>query len=190
MKHPITHPMSHPTKRPTIAVPRVSRGVWRLRAAVVLAPWGVVLATLAAGGHDHLALDVVLFVTALATAWRPDAATGVALSLVLVATWTLARPPVTSPWVLLAAAALVVTHVAALLASYGPTTMSPNPDEVRRWAGRAALAWAAGVPLWLLGLLTHHHGAAKPVYLAVTILLIGCAVAAIALLDGRRPVRR
>jgi hypothetical protein len=70
--------------------------------------------------------------------------------------------------VLPAAAALLVAHVAAVLASYGPLTMRLDPHVVRLWVRRAALiylpvpllyltaAWVDGVSapagVWFAGL--------------------------------------
>ena len=83
--------------------------------------------------------------------------------------WAVAVKGVVQPEVVVAAAALVVAHLAALLASYGPVTLPVDPATLRLWARRGALvllpapvAWAVaellrGEPeqpgIWILGVL-------------------------------------
>lgn len=121
-----------------------------VRALVLLGP---VVAVLASGPAGHAApWWLVLVVAGLsgASAWFADATFAVAPLLVAVGWWAAALGATTSAWLLVAAAALVVAHVAGLLASYGPPAMPVERGIVRLWVRRGVLvlltapvAWAA-----------------------------------------------
>jgi hypothetical protein len=135
-----------------------------------LALLGPVVALLATGPAGHwppwwLVGPVVLLAAAFAA--MPDSPFGAAVFLAVVVWWTISLPDSGQPEVLLAATALVVSHVAALLASYGPGAMRVDPATLRLWVRRGLLvlltvpaAWGGarllrGEPeqpgIWILG---------------------------------------
>ncbi len=147
---------------------RWTAGQWALRAVVVVGTLTALLATGLVGAWPRWWLVVVVAVLAIAFAVSPDSAIGtVAMALVL-AWWGLAFRDDVHPQVLVAAVALVVAHVAAMVAAYGPGELAVDPATVRLWARRAGLvvlaaptvlvAWelAPDAPedstLWVVGL--------------------------------------
>lgn len=145
----------------------VARSQLVLRALVVLGP---VAALLAAGPAGHWpAWWAVLPVLGLAAAAavQPDAPFAAGSFLVVVGWWTLTVSSGLSAWVVAAGVALVVAHVAALLASYGPAAMPLDRATLLLWGRRGAVValivpatWAVarqldGEPeqpgIWLLG---------------------------------------
>jgi hypothetical protein len=110
-----------------------------LRALVLLGPVVAVLATGPAGRWPPWWMLVTVVVLAGASAAMPDSPFGAGVGLVVLAWWTLTLGDQLPGWVVLAAVALVVAHVAGVLTSYGPATMPVDAATVRLWARRGAL---------------------------------------------------
>jgi hypothetical protein len=138
-----------------------------LRALVLLGP---VVALLAAGPAGHWPpWWIVLAVVALSGGFaaRPDSPLGATVFLAVLVWWTISLPDALHAEVVVAAAALVVAHVAALVAAYGPDALPVEAATLRLWALRCVLvlvtvpaAWGAAVLLrgepeqpgvWILG---------------------------------------
>ena len=118
---------------------RWTRGQRALRAVVVAGILTALLATGLAGAWPRWWLVVLVGVLAVAFAFYPDSAIGtVAMALVL-AWWGVAFRDEVHPQVLVAAVALVVAHVAAVVAAYGPGELAVDPATVRLWARRAGI---------------------------------------------------
>jgi len=102
---------------------------------------------------------VVAIVAAGSVLWAvfPDLAAGPVVLVSVMAWWALAVPDPVRPSILMAAAALLSAHVAALLAAYAPARGSIHPRLVRTWAGRALLAFLPA-PLVLLALVALEVG--------------------------------
>lgn len=119
------------------------------------------------GTIAYLAWPVSLMLGA-AAAWRPDGHAGLGAVALVVVVWALAPGDVLPASVLLSAVVLVLTHVAGVLASYGPAELHLGRDLLWQWtlralglcavagsvfvlsrilqdAGSPALAWGAGV---------------------------------------------
>ena len=138
-----------------------------LRALVLVGPVVAVTVSGPAGHGPPWWLVLVVAALSGASAWFADATFAVAPLLVAVGWWAAALGATTSAWLLVAAAALVVAHVAGLLASYGPPTMPVDRAVTRLWVRRGVLvlltapvAWAAVLLLddqpeqpgiWVLG---------------------------------------
>ncbi|MDI6911341.1 hypothetical protein [Nocardioides sp.] len=119
-----------------------------LRVLVLVGP---VVAVLAAGPAGHAPpwwLVGVVAALAGASAWVPDSPFGVAPFLVVLGWWAAALGDASSAWVLVAAAGLVVAHVAGAVASYGPATMPVDVATVRLWAGRGLLVLLTAPVAW------------------------------------------
>ena len=93
----------------------------------------------------------VLSVLALVLAVRPESSAGALLLVGLAYVWATVPDPL-SPLVLLAAAGLVLVHVAALVAAQGPAAMRVDGRQLRRWLWRGALLWLAAAAVWGLDL--------------------------------------
>jgi hypothetical protein len=121
-----------------------------LRAIIVLGP---VVAVLAAGPAGHWPPWWVLAVTIVCAggfAAFPESTFGAGAVLVVLAWWTVGLDDGLHPAVLVAATALLVAHLAAVLASYGPGEMPVERALAWLWVRRGALA-LLGVPLvWAL----------------------------------------
>ena len=131
-------------------IPRWSPGQWLLRAVIVLTPLGAVLAGIPAGATPGIVFFLVLVVVAVLFALFPASQGGVVVLLMPVVWWAAAPDDPLHPMSMVAAAALVACHVAALLASYGPDRLLLDPILVRLWVRRAVLlllpvpvVWAA-----------------------------------------------
>jgi hypothetical protein len=138
-----------------------------LRALVVLGPVVALLASGPAGHAPPWWLVGTVALLAGASARVPDSPFSTASFMVVLAWWALAIGDGVPGWVLVAAAGLVVGHVAGLLASYGPASMPLDAPTLRSWVERGALvlltapvAWVAaraleGEPeqpgIWVLG---------------------------------------
>lgn len=110
-----------------------------LRALVLLGP---VVALLLTGPAGHWApwwiVLPVLGMGAVA-AVAPDSPVAAGAGLVVVVWWSVALDSGIPAWVVGAAVALVVGHVAGLLASYGPREMALDRATVVLWVRRGAL---------------------------------------------------
>jgi hypothetical protein len=125
-----------------------ARSQLALRALVLLGP---VVAVLAAGPAGHAPpwwLVGVVLALAGASAWVPDSPFGVAPFLVVLGWWAAALGDASSAWVVVAAAGLVVAHVAGAVASYGPATMPVDAATARLWAGRGLLVLLTAPVAW------------------------------------------
>jgi hypothetical protein len=105
---------------------------------------------LAAGGDFHPLLTIAMVVLALAAALVPDSVAPMFTVLALGGFWAVYVPETLSAWTLVAAADLLVLHLACTLASYGPPQLVLDRAMLRLWGARGAvllagttLAWAA-----------------------------------------------
>ena len=129
-------------------IPRWSPGQWLLRVVIVLAPLGSVLAGIPAGATPGLLFFLVLLVLALLFALFPASQGGVVVLLMPVVWWAAAPDDPLHPMSMVAAAALVACHVAALLASYGPDRLPVDPALARLWVRRGVLVLVPVPVLW------------------------------------------
>jgi hypothetical protein len=121
-----------------------------LRALVLLGPVVAVLATGPAGSWAPWWVLLPIVALAVGYAALPESAAGVATYLVVLGWWTLSVEDGLGPMALVAVVALVVSHVAATLAAYGPGEMPVSRALVRRWVVRGALVLLVVPPTWLL----------------------------------------
>ena len=169
------------------ALGELSRSQLVLRALVLLGP---VVAVLAAGPAGHWAPWWVLApVVALAAGFAalPESPLGAAAMLAVLIWWAAALDDGLHPAVLVAAAALLVSHVASVLASYGPGEMPVDPALARLWVRRGVLT-LLGVPLvWGLALALRGEPEEPGIWLVgVTAGLVATVVAAV-VLTARQP---
>ena len=127
-----------------------ARSQLALRALVLLGPVSALLAAGPAGHAPPWWLVGVVLALAGASAWVPDSPFGVAPFLVVIGWWAAALGEAASAWVLVAAAGLVVAHVAGAVASYGPATMPVDAAIARLWARRGLLVLLAAPIAWVV----------------------------------------
>ena len=131
-------------------IPRWTRGEWVLRAVMVAAPLVAVLASVPAGATLRPFVVVVLLVLAALWALFPASLAGVAVLLLPVVWWATAPDDPLHPLVMLAAAALLACHLAALLASYGPDRLPVDAALVRLWVRRGVLVLMPVPVVWVV----------------------------------------
>lgn len=110
-----------------------------LRTVVALGPVVALLATGPAGHWPPWWLVVPVVAGAGLAAAAPDSPLPAGVGLVVLVWWTVSLGDGVPASVLVAAAALLAAHLAALLASYGPAAMPLDPATLLLWARRGAL---------------------------------------------------
>jgi hypothetical protein len=127
---------------------RLNREQWLLR-AVPLPATGVFLGLVAlAGGGVRVSWLVAALLLGGLVTLLPDSAAGVGLLGVLAALWLLSVPEQLGGWTLAAGLDLLVLHLAATLASYGPPTTALGATLLRTWTARTLLLGAVGAAAW------------------------------------------
>jgi len=121
-----------------------------LRGAVVVASVAFLVLVPAAGGTFHPVVSAAFVVLAVVVAFLPESHSAVALLLGLGLLWAFAVPRHLDAWLLAAAAALLVVHVACTLVSLGPAGHTVDGALLRAWGRRVLWCWAAAFGVWLL----------------------------------------
>ena len=127
---------------------RLTAGQAVLRALVLLGPPLALLATGLVGVLPAGWLVALVLVLSVAFAAMPESPFGTAALLVVVAWWGLAFRDGLHPQAVLASAALLVAHVAALLTSYGPGELPLDRDLARLWVRRGLAVLASAPAVW------------------------------------------
>lgn len=125
-----------------------SRGQWCVRAVAALGPWLAVLATIPAGATPRWWLVLLVACLGVGFAAFPDSAVGTGALLVVLLWWAGGPSDGLHPMALLAAAALLASHVAGTIAAYAPALAPPDPAAVRRWAVRGVVVFPAAALAW------------------------------------------
>lgn len=169
---------------PVLAVMPTSQVV--LRALVLLGPVVALLATAPAGhGPPWWLVVVVAGLSALAAA-TPDSPALAGVFLVVVVWWTMSLRDDVQAEVMVAAAALVVAHVAALLASYGPATMPVDGATLRLWSLRAGAVLLSVPAVWGVAELVRGEPEPTGIWLLGVAAALAAAVFATVALGDRR----
>lgn len=168
------------------AIAGLSRSQLVLRALIVLGPVVAVLAAGPAGRWPSWWLVAATLGLAGGFAAFPESPFGAAVLLLVLAWWTAGLDDGLHPAVLVTAAAVVVTHLAAILASYGPPEMPVDPALVWLWVRRGALV-LLGVPVvWGLALVLRGEPEQPGIWVVgVAAGLVATVAAAVALTAGQ-----
>lgn len=170
-----------------VAIAELSRSQLVLRAVIALGPVVAVLAAGPAGRWPPWWVLVAAVVLAGGFAAFPESAFGAGAMLIVLAWWTVGLDDGLHPAVLVAAAALLVTHVAAVLTSYGPGEMPVEAPLVWLWVRRGALA-LLGVPLvWGFARLLDGEPEQPGVWVLGVVAGLAATVAAAVALTARQP---
>ena len=129
-----------------------TRGMWALRVLVLLGPLVALLAQVPAVGAPRPWLVVLTALLAAGFALVPESVVGAVVFLVVAFSWVPGTEGGLSAWSLVAAAGLLVSHVAALMASYGPERLPVSPAVARLWVRRGVLLFLTAPAVWLLAL--------------------------------------
>jgi hypothetical protein len=155
-------------------------GQWALRVTAALGPVVAMLATGPAGHPPRVSLVVLVAGLSIAHGRLPESPIGIVAMGLVVVWWGLASGDAVSAWALLAAAALLVSHLAALVAAYGPDGLGVDRGTVRLWAVRAAVVFLIAPAAWALTLLV--RGRPELPWLWVAGLAVALAVTVVATL--------
>lgn len=128
---------------------RMSRQQWVLRGLVLVSPFVALFATIRAGAPDRTWVVGLLALMTLLSGLLPDSHAPLSVVLLTGGYWGIAVEQHLSPWVLVVAIALLVFHVACVLASYGPPSVVLDAVLLHRWLARAGLGAMAAVLVWL-----------------------------------------
>jgi hypothetical protein len=128
----------------------LSRSQQVLRLLVLLGPVVALLASGPAGHWPPWYVVLVVVGLAAAAATAPESPVAGAGILAVLVWWAAGLDDGLHPAVLVAAAALLVGHVAAVLTSYGPGEMPVDAALVLRWVGRALLVLVPVPLVWWL----------------------------------------
>jgi hypothetical protein len=155
------------------------------RAWIVL---GTLVATLATGPAGHWPpwwVLVAILALAVGFAGLPDSSAGAGTLVAVLCWWTLSLSTGVGPMALVAAAALVSVHVAALLAASGPGSMPIDAGLLRVWVRRGALVLLATPLLLALAAAVGDDPAERDLWvLGVGAALIATVVASVAFTTG------
>lgn len=134
-------------------IARLGTGQLTLRVLVLLGPVVALLATGLVGVWPAGWLIALVTVLAVAFAAMPDSPFGTAAMIVVLAWWGISLRDGLHPQALVAAAGLVVAHVAAVLSSYGPGSMPLDRATIRLWTVRGAAVLLTSPAVWALATL-------------------------------------
>lgn len=121
-----------------------------LRLLVGLGPVAAVLATAPAGAGPPWWVVAGVGALAAAAAVAPDSQLPAGATLAALAWWAATLGDGLTPWLMVAAVALLVGHLAALVAGYGPLTLPADPATVALWTRRGALVAVTVPATWAL----------------------------------------
>jgi hypothetical protein len=164
-----------------------TRGQLALRILALAGPLLALFATALVGPAPAGWLVALTLVLSLAFAAMPDSPFGSAAMLVVLAWWGVALRDGLHPEAVLAAAALLMSHVAALVASYGPGDLPVDPAVARTWLLRALLALLPAPAAWALAAALRDQPEAPGIWLAGLVAAITAAVIASAGFAVRSP---
>jgi hypothetical protein len=157
-----------------------------LRALVLLGPVVALLATGPAGHWPPWWVVVPVVGLAGAFAAVPDSPVGVGLFLVVVVWWTIALGDDIQPAAMVAAAALLVAHLAAQVASYGPATLPVELATLRLWGLRAVVLLATIPATWAAARLLRGQPEPAGVWILATAAAVAATVVATVALGDHR----
>jgi hypothetical protein len=169
------------------AVAELSRSQLVLRVLILLGPVVAIFSSGPAGHWPPWWLAVGVIAVAGGFAALPESGFGAAAMLIVLVWWAAGLDDGLHPAVLVAATALLVSHLSSVLASYGPAEMPVDPALVRLWVRRGALV-LLGVPLlWGVALLLRGEPEQPGIWVVGLAAGLVAAVAAAVALSSRRP---
>ena len=147
-----------------------------LRGVVLLGSAAAVLAAKPVGTVPTW-VEVGVGLLALVAVARPGSMAGLALLLLVGELWlTQDAGSAGSPWLLVAVAGVVITHLGLLVAAQGPASVAPDARQLVVWTGRGAALWAAAAVVWAGARLLADTPAPSTVVVAALGLLLAATV--------------
>jgi hypothetical protein len=159
---------------------RLPRTVWVLRSIAALGPLVALWAAAPEGLVPSPFVVVVVALAGVAYAFRPEHFIGPIVLAVVLLWWALHVGPSMPVGAMVAAAAIIASHVAGVLLGYGPPRTPVGPDLVGPWVVRGASVWLAAPVVWIAA--RAYGGQASPTsfWLAgLAVALVGAVVGAV-----------
>ncbi len=125
-------------------------GQWAVRAVVVAGPLAALYARGLAVDAPPLWLGILVLLVSTGWALQPESVVGVVALMLVGWSWAAGDPDGVPAAALLAAAAMVAAHLAALVAGYGPPRLPVAPGVVRLWGVRGVLVLTPAALVWLV----------------------------------------
>jgi hypothetical protein len=154
-----------------------SRGQWGLRVTAAAGPVVALLATAPTGAPPPAWLVLLVLGLSLVHARSPESPFGIGALGAVVLWWALALDNRVQPWGLLAAAGLLASHVAGLVAAYGPDRLGVDPATMRLWLRRALVVLLPSPVVLLVAGAHDGHGEDRTVWVAGLAVALVVAVA-------------
>lgn len=152
--------------------------VWVLRGVLAAATMLALLAGIPEGYTPSIVVVVIVALGTTVAVFRPEhLALSVTMGFVIL-WWALQLRSEMPVAVLVAAAGLVIAHVAATLLAYGPPSLAVDPALAVLWGMRAGMSWAAALAVWVVARAYAGHGSPELFWLS------GLATAAVAAVVG------
>ena len=159
-------------------------GQWALRATVVTGLMVALFATGLRGVWPAWWFALLVAGLAIAFSLRPEAPMGTVATGLVLAWWGFAFRDGPHPQALLAAAGLLTSHLAAVLAGYGPRDLPLDPATVRLWAVRGALVFLAAPAVFAVAILLRGQPEPVGIWVAGLAAAVVTTVAAGVILTG------
>lgn len=161
-------------------------GQWGLRALVLLSPMVALLARGQAVGSVQA--WILALVLALSAGWAlmPESVVGVVVLVLVGWSWASDADRV-SAFALVATAAMLVAHLAALVLGYGPARLPVRADVVRLWTVRGALVFPAALVAWMLARAVRELPDSRNVWVLGLVIAVSVVVVATVALQSLMP---
>jgi hypothetical protein len=164
-----------------------SRGQRVLRLLVLLGPLVALYSTALVGPRPAGWLVALAVVLSVGFAAMPDSPFGTVAMLLVLAWWGVSLRDGLHPEALVAAAALLTSHVAALVSSYGPGVLPVDRVVARTWAVRAVLVFVPAPVVWALAAALRDQPEPPGIWLAGLLAALAAAVVGSAAFAVRGP---
>lgn len=159
-----------------------------LRALVPVGILGALFSTALVGVTPAWWLVVLVAGLSIGCAVAPESVLGTAAMVLVLAWWGISLRDGLHPEALLAAAGLLLAHVAALLASLGPATMPSGGRVLRLWAVRATLVFLASPLVWAMASMVRGRPDPAGIWISgLGVAIVAAAVASTAFVAHRSP---
>ncbi|MCW2798252.1 hypothetical protein [Nocardioides sp.] len=149
-----------------------------LRLLILAGPLVALFSTALVGSRPAPWLVALTAALSVAFAAMPESPFGSAAMLLVLAWWGISLDDGLHPEAVLAAGGLLISHVAALVASYGPGDLPVDAGVVRTWLGRALLVFVTAPAAWILAAAVRDQPEPPGIWLAGLVASIAAALVA------------
>jgi hypothetical protein len=164
---------------------QVAPSVWVVRVLAVLGLQLGLLGGVPEGYVPSALVALPVLLGGVLAAFRPDHLLVSVTMGVVVLWWAFELHSRMPAGCMVAAAGLVITHVACTLLAYGPPYMAISADLAVVWAVRAVLVWLAAAVVWLVARVYADHATPTSFWVAgLAAALVGSVIAALVVRIG------